>query len=87
MQAGVDPESNDAVCMLGLVPNPLGGGGVVEWILGDLFMRNFYTVFDFTPGSERVGFATLSEAADPEAAAEGPAVVMETSGSAGHWQE
>jgi len=43
-------EGND--CVGGVV----GMDGVPFWVLGDVFLRNFYTVFD--QGNARVGFAT-----------------------------
>ncbi len=36
-------------------------GGTPDWIVGDTFLKNVYTVFRYEPPS--VGFATLSEAA------------------------
>ncbi|KAJ7181006.1 acid protease [Mycena filopes] len=44
-------EGND--CVGGVVSME----GVPFWVLGDVFLRNFYTVFD--QGNARVGFATL----------------------------
>jgi len=44
-------EGND--CVGGVVGSP----GIPFWVLGDIFLRNFYTVFD--QGNARVGFATL----------------------------
>ncbi|KAJ7244233.1 acid protease [Mycena rebaudengoi] len=44
-------QGND--CVGGVV----GSAGIPFWVLGDIFLRNFYSVFD--QGNARVGFATL----------------------------
>jgi len=54
----VGPESyliqlDENTCMLGFQPSPAGGG--VDWILGDVFIRDWYQIYDF--GQNRVGFA------------------------------
>jgi len=46
-----DPQ-NPNVCFLGLM---MSGGDNVDWILGDVFIRDNYQIYDF--GKNRVGFA------------------------------
>eukprot|EP00923_Selenidium_pygospionis_P053219 GHVN01092208.1.p1 GENE.GHVN01092208.1~~GHVN01092208.1.p1 ORF type:complete len:480 (+),score=79.49 GHVN01092208.1:59-1498(+) len=43
-------------CLLGIMGMDVAKGDTPEWILGDVFMRKYYTVFDY--GKQRVGFAT-----------------------------
>ncbi|KIP07924.1 hypothetical protein PHLGIDRAFT_510777 [Phlebiopsis gigantea 11061_1 CR5-6] len=46
-------EAGSTLCVSGIM-----GANEGFWILGDVFIRNFYTEFDFA--NERVGFATLA---------------------------
>lgn len=45
-------------------------GGTPDWIIGDTFLKNVYTVFRYNPPS--VGFATLSDVALAMNSANGP---------------
>lgn len=50
-------EQEDGYCMVGLESSPLTSeDGQPIWILGDVFLRSYYAVFDM--GNKRVGFAT-----------------------------
>eukprot|EP01068_Selenidium_serpulae_P001476 Selendium_serpulae@DN1620_c0_g1_i1.p1 len=42
-------------CLLGIMSMDTAKDGPPQWILGDVFMRKYYTVFDY--GKKRVGFA------------------------------
>jgi cathepsin D len=52
-----ETESGSGQCVGALVASDLGLGSNV-WLLGDSFMKNVYTSFDF--GENQVGFATLA---------------------------
>lgn len=47
-----DNEGRPTLCNAGFI-----GGGVI-WMLGDVFMGRYYTMFDF--GNERIGFADIA---------------------------
>ncbi|KAI3765230.1 hypothetical protein L2E82_15258 [Cichorium intybus] len=48
-------EGDDALCVSGLVASDSTSPGGQLWVLGDLFMRRYHTIFDY--GNLRVGFA------------------------------
>jgi len=52
-----ETETGSGQCVGSLIGGDLGLGSNV-WLLGDSFMKNVYTSFDF--GKDQVGFATLA---------------------------
>mmetsp|Transcript_18395 Transcript_18395/g.41974 ORF Transcript_18395/g.41974 Transcript_18395/m.41974 type:complete len:427 (-) Transcript_18395:296-1576(-) len=55
-------DAGNGQCMLLVMSLDLEGTGV-DWILGDVFMRKYYTTFDY--GNERVGFALADHSSQP----------------------
>jgi hypothetical protein len=44
--ADLDPQFKDA-CIFGVMPLPGMVGNIQMFLLGDVFLRNFYSVYDF----------------------------------------
>ncbi|KAJ3234777.1 hypothetical protein HDU78_005623 [Chytriomyces hyalinus] len=48
------------VCVVGITPDAVNAGNAgTLWVLGQVFLRSFYSVYDFSQGG-RVGFAQLA---------------------------
>ncbi|KAG1696630.1 Cathepsin D [Nymphon striatum] len=67
-------------CMSGFMPTRARGryGGEALWILGDVFLRKYYTIFDY--GNKRLGFARSSRKHKPEVIVptQGPQIILPT---------
>jgi len=48
---------DEGQCILGIQGIPLDVKNI--WIIGDVFLRNYYTAFDF--GAKKVGFALANQ--------------------------
>jgi gastricsin len=49
-------EQDDGYCMVGIESIDISLNDQPTWILGDVFLRSYYAIFDV--GNNRVGFAT-----------------------------
>ncbi|KAJ3241768.1 hypothetical protein HDU81_010412 [Chytriomyces hyalinus] len=48
------------ICVIGITPDAVNAGNAgTLWVLGQVFLRSFYSVYDFSQGG-RVGFAQLA---------------------------
>ncbi|KAI8840098.1 aspartic peptidase domain-containing protein [Chytriomyces cf. hyalinus JEL632] len=52
--------NGEPVCVLGIVPGAFESPAGSVWIIGDVFLREYYTVYDFSQGG-RVGFAMATD--------------------------